>query len=264
MFALSSARMAASVAIAFLVGLQFQQSYDLLTHTLSSKAVVDTGSKVIESEKKTVVPYERDFLEIAEEVGTDKVTTHKYNFAYENYLPDLRHSPVRFLEIGLGCGMNYGPGKSLDLWDQYFTHDDTKIFFIEYNAACAEKWKVSRSRVTVEVGDQANVDFLHSFVEKHGGDFDIIVDDGGHTMVQQITSLIHLFPSLQSGGLYFLEDLQTSYWKPYGGGYLNEKSTIEYIKAMIDGFYKMGPATEIIKQVRNIDCYHEICVFVKK
>jgi hypothetical protein len=31
--------------------------------------------------KKELVPIERDFLEIAEEVGTDKVTTHKYNFA---------------------------------------------------------------------------------------------------------------------------------------------------------------------------------------
>jgi len=116
----------------------------------------------------------------------------------------------------------------------------------------------------VDAGDQADVPFLRSFVEKHGGDFDIIVDDGGHTMVQQITSLIELLPSLKSGGLYFLEDLQTSYLESYGGGYLNEKSTIEYIKKMIDGLYGQGEATQIIDQIRHIDCYHEICVFIKK
>lgn len=45
MFALSSARMAASLAMAFLVGLQFQHSYDLLTQTLSSEAVAGSRNK---------------------------------------------------------------------------------------------------------------------------------------------------------------------------------------------------------------------------
>jgi hypothetical protein len=168
------------------------------------------------------------------------------------------------LEIGQGCGMPYGPGASWKLWGEYFTHEDTQIFFIEYDAVCAKDWQETYKNATVESGDQADVDFLRSFVRKHGGGFDIIVDDGGHTMAQQTTSLIHLFPSLRSGGLYFLEDLQTSYMVNYGGGYLNNGSTIEYIKNMLDGFYEMGPATEIIDLVRNIDCYHEICVFVKK
>jgi hypothetical protein len=206
----------------------------------------------------------KSFLELALDAGTDKVTTHQYNFAYEHYLPDLRHAPVRFVEIGLGCDMGYGPGKSLDLWDRYFTHKDSKIFFMEYDSVCAEKLNLSRPRVTVDAGDQADVTVLHSFIEKHGGNFDVIVDDGGHTMVQQITSLIHLFPALSSGGLYFLEDLQTSYMEMYGGSYLNEKSTIEYIKKMIDGFYGQGEATEIINQIRSINCFHEICVFLKK
>ena len=110
----------------------------------------------------------------------------------------------------------------MQLWDQYFTQNDTRIFFIEYNAECAKEWQVTHDRVTVDSGDQADVDFLRKFVNKHGGGFDVIVDDGGHKMVQQMTSLIHLFPSLRSGGLYFLEDLHTSYIEKYGGGYLKK------------------------------------------
>lgn len=176
----------------------------------------------------------------------------------------MEKKKIRFLEIGLGCDSSYGPGKSLDLWDKYLTHNDTQIFYIEYDAICAEKWKNARSRVSVDAGDQADIAFLQSFLKKHGGDFDVIIDDGGHGMVQQKTSLIHLFPSLRSGGLYFLEDLETSYFDFVGGGYLRKDTTIEYIKAMIDALHGQGPATEIIDQVRNIDCYREICVFEKK
>jgi hypothetical protein len=50
------------------------------------KADIPEGGKIL--------PQEKSFLELAMETGTDKVSTHKYNFAYENYLPKLRHSPV--------------------------------------------------------------------------------------------------------------------------------------------------------------------------
>jgi len=180
--------------------------------------------------------YFKNIREIALETGTNKVRTPFFD-AYEQYLPDLRHSPVRFMEIGLGCDMTYGPGKSLDLWDRYFTHKDARIFFIEYDSICAEKLQHSRPRVSVDGGDQGNTTFLNSFIEKHGGNFDI---------------------------LYFIEDLHTSYLAQYGGGYLKEQTTIEYIKRMIDAFYGQGTATEIIKLVRSIHCFHQLCLFIKK
>ncbi len=83
-------------------------------------------------------------------------------------------------------------------------------------------------------------------------------------MVQQITSFQNLFPSLKSGGLYFLEDMQTSYMAGYGGGYLRSDTTIEYMKTMIDGFYGSGPAIDITGYLQSIHCFHEICVFTKK
>ena len=63
---------------------------------------------------------------------------------------------------------------------------------------------------------------------------DVVLDDGGHTMEQQINSLIALFPTLSNGGTYLCEDTHTSYFPAHGGG-LNSRSTfLEAIKSMID------------------------------
>ena len=41
----------------------------------------------------------------------------------------------------------------------------------------------------------------------------VIVDDGGHAPTQQINSFKKLFKdALKPGGLYFVEDIEISYW----------------------------------------------------
>ena len=50
------------------------------------------------------------------------------------------------------------------------------------------------------------------------GPFDIIIDDGGHTMEQQIASIETLFPALNEGGVYLCEDTHTSYWESTAAG----------------------------------------------
>lgn len=52
--------------------------------------------------------------------GTDKVTTHQYWFMYDKHFPAIRERRVKMLEIGLGCDMSYGPGKSYYTWLEYF------------------------------------------------------------------------------------------------------------------------------------------------
>ncbi len=42
--------------------------------------------------------------------------------------------------------------------------------------------------------------------------YDIIIDDGSHVPQHQIISLACLLPALNPGGLYIIEDLETSYW----------------------------------------------------
>jgi hypothetical protein len=63
---------------------------------------------------------------------------------------------------------------------------------------------------------------------------DVLIDDGGHTMTQQITTFEELFPRVAPDGVYLCEDLHTSYWQAFGGGYRSPNTFIEYSKNFID------------------------------
>lgn len=150
---------------------------------------------------------------LAKRAGTDKTKNHKYEKIYEMWLAPWRHEAVNFLEIGLGCTMNYGPGKSLGLWEEYFTHRDARVSFLEVDGACVKDHNIKLRNGTIFVGSQEDVSVLkkiaadgHTF-----GGYDVIVDDGGHTMNQQLSSLKFLWPAVSSGGIYVIEDLMTSY-----------------------------------------------------
>lgn len=61
--------------------------------------------------------------------------------------------------------------------------------------------------------------------------FDIIIDDGGHTMSQQIDSFKMLYPHLNKGGLYIIEDLNTSYWEEF---FDQKEKTTEFLIGLVD------------------------------
>jgi len=206
------------------------------------------------------------FFDIALKHGTDKVTTHNYQQMYDKYFPVLRDRPVKMLEIGLGCDMSYGPGASYYTWLEYFPHVD--LYYIEYDAACARAWAGKATGATIFAGDQADVAFLAKFIRESGGDFDIIIDDGGHTMDQQITSLTHLWKTVKPGGVYFCEDLQTSYMEQYGGGSAADagkgKMTMtQLIAELIDDLHAGPRKHEISEDMISVDCSKEICGFWK-
>lgn len=62
------------------------------------------------------------------------------------------------------------------------------------------------------LGDQTDMALLESL-----GAFDVVVDDGSHVPADQMLSFLTLFPRMNSGGWYFIEDLHTSYAVEYEG-----------------------------------------------
>jgi frataxin-like iron-binding protein CyaY len=200
------------------------------------------------------------FYEIAKKHGTDKVTSHKYHNIYQKYLEPIRDNRLKFLEIGLGCDMGYGPGASYYTWLEYLPNVD--LYYIEYDAECAKKWKEKTNGASVFAGDQADVEFLERFIRETGGNFDVMVDDGGHSMVQQKTSLDTLWKALKPGGYYFCEDLETSYRSENGGG--GPDSTMERFKANMDEMTTQNFKHPYMSEVFSIDCMKEVCGFSKK
>lgn len=56
-------------------------------------------------------------------------------------------------------------------------------------------------------GDQADRPTLRRWIQKSGGEFDVVIDDGEHTNRQILTSFEELWPQVRPGGFYFIEDL---------------------------------------------------------
>jgi len=143
---------------------------------------------------------------------TDKVTTHTYQIMYGKFLlPYYRNNPtMKMLEIGLGCDMNYGPGASIALYKELFPKAD--LWEAEYDGECVKKSikKGELHGVNTLVGDQGNDTVLDSWIEQSGGNFDVVIDDGGHQNCQIWHSFKKLWSAVKPGGLYFIEDMQVA------------------------------------------------------
>lgn len=148
-----------------------------------------------------------------------------YFSEYDFHFRDFQEKHIRLLEIGVQGG------GSLSMWQIYFPK--ASIVGIDIDTTCK---KFERENVKVYIGDQEDTDFLIT-VNKKEGPFDIIIDDGGHTMKQQITTFKTLFPKLNDGGIYVIEDLHTSYWGEFGGKIKRKNTMIGVLKDMIDDMH---------------------------
>lgn len=133
--------------------------------------------------------------------GTEVGPRHSYSEFYAKYLDEIRFKELLILEIGL-CD-----GKSLRTWYEYFPNS------IIIGLDIDDKTEYNNDRVYTFKLDQSNVSQLNNFVNEcreKGYEFDMVLDDGSHHMLDQQITLGYLFPLLKSKGMYFIEDLHTS------------------------------------------------------
>jgi hypothetical protein len=176
---------------------------------------------------------------------------------YSRHFAPYRGRPVRILEIGIYRG------GSLDMWNWYFGDQVTLVGAdIDEDARTA-----SDPRHVVVIGDQTDPEFLRRVAAEHGP-FDIIIDDGGHEMEQQIVTADTLFPLLADGGVLLVEDTHTSYWESYQGGRERSGTFMEWAKKRLDdvnGYHQPGPIDPVwTGQLDAVHCYDSIVVFDKK
>lgn len=180
---------------------------------------------------------------------------------YDRYLvPFIGLSP-NVLEIGVD------KGGSLELWHNFF--ENAKIYAIDINSDVRNiDFPFS---VDIEIGDQTDKEFLQNYVYSKP-DFDIIIDDGGHYMDQQLMSLIYLFPKLKHGGIYIIEDVHTSYSQGYNGGFRNPNSFLEHCKSLVEllnleFITEVNPPDDLAKlffDLNSITFYNSVIVLEKK
>lgn len=157
---------------------------------------------------------------------SDKVSNHAYHQMYGSFLLPLVnriHSDmkrgVRFLEIGLGCAQP-GKKKGVDIWASLFNRGPYRdeVTIVEMRKKCAQKMIAAGmipKNISLLYGDQSNPEVVAQWA-KDAPNLDIIIDDGGHSNKQILTSFTGLWDTaLAPGGLYFIEDLQVGRHKDY-------------------------------------------------
>ena len=183
---------------------------------------------------------ENDLTRIAHRHDTDKGDW--FTRVYYDLLEHVRDEPLRLLEIGV-----YNGG-SLHMWREFLPN--ATLFAIDVDPRCLA-FERDLPNTTIRLVDQGNPAALRGFAEEMGGDFDVVIDDGGHTMPQQLTSFEVLFPYVVSGGAYVIEDLGTAYWVEYGGRDLGQDGTsIALVKSLVDAVH-IGAMSRPITGVRS-------------
>lgn len=198
--------------------------------------------------------------------NSDKWGRHYYAPHYERHFASLRRKRVTLLEIGIG-GYHFleAGGGSLRMWRSYFRRG--RIHGLDIH----EKKSHDEARITTHVGDQGDPEFLRALAAKIGP-LHIVIDDGSHQMHHIRTSFETLFPLLEDGGVYVIEDLQTAYWPEFGGAYEKRNSpetTMGLLKDLADGLnyeeFKIPGYTPTYfdRNIKSVHLYHNIAFIFK-
>jgi Methyltransferase domain len=115
---------------------------------------------------------------------------------YNRHLRKFVGTEVHVLEIGVSSG------GSLEMWRTYFG-PRCHLYGVDIEQSC-KQFEDDSTRIFI--ADQANRDFWHHFRDEVPS-LDVVVDDGGHRVEQQVATLEELLPHLRAGGVYVCEDV---------------------------------------------------------
>lgn len=206
-----------------------------------------------------------DLRALANLYGTDKWGFHRYALHYEAHFAPLRRRKIVLLEIGIGgYGDPESGGASLRMWRTYFPRG--RIFGIDIH----DKSPHDETRIKTFRGSQDDEVFL-DHVAREIGKPDIIIDDGSHICNHAIKLFMYLFPKMKDGGIYVVEDTQTSYWPQFGGSDTDPDdpgTTVGFFKQLVHGLNheeRTGPreATYYDRTITSITFYHNM-IFIEK
>ena len=173
----------------------------------------------------------------------------KYFDVYEENFSKFKGKDIIFVEIGVSNG------GSLEIWKKYFG-SKSRIIGIDINSECK---KFEKDNIEIFIGNQSNPNFWENFFQEVGM-VDIILDDGGHTNLDQIITTVECVKNINDGGLLLVEDTHTSYMKKYNSSmkynFVNfSKKIIEDINSNIRMNFSLK------KYIYSVQFYESMIVF---
>lgn len=123
---------------------------------------------------------------------------HDYCRTYDELFAPLRDRPICLLEMGI-LG-----GDSLLMWSRYFSNPQSSIIGIDIETHRCQP--IPDERVKVIQASQTDFAFWSQCAD---GQFDCILDDGGHFFTQQIAAFAMGWSKIKPGGYWIIEDCHT-------------------------------------------------------
>ena len=119
-----------------------------------------------------------------------------YADCFHENLKELKNKKLDILEIGLAKG---GGIASL-----YFYFPNSNLIGVDNNPF---RIRYKSNRIRSIYFDTSSKKILQNLSNHLNQKFDIILDDGGHQLIDQILSFSENFKNLKKGGIYIVEDL---------------------------------------------------------
>ena len=176
----------------------------LLAHTQSLFKIVDMS---------TFTNPAQDVLgSILMENKSDKSTTHNYNILYSYILGTLgRKNPLNLLEVGMGTnnpdlvssmGADGRPGASLYSFRDYLPNAQI------HGADVDRDILFQADRIKTSYVDQMNLQTFKDMNVTFGNvKFDLIIDDGLHSIGANVNTLLYALDQVADGGWIVIEDI---------------------------------------------------------
>jgi hypothetical protein len=144
---------------------------------------------------------------------TDKNTTHCYiSSVYENLFNDAQDTYLNILEIGIDkCG-------SINLWKEYFSNATI------YGVDIIDSQEINDERIKLFKNNAYDINFVNSLPNN----FDLIIDDGPHTLDSMIRFLQCYQSKLNNGGILIIEDIQSIDWVEILKSHIYTENTENY------------------------------------
>jgi cephalosporin hydroxylase len=160
--------------------------------------------------------------EIVNNSRTDKNTTHSYLPLYQKLLIKKKETAKNVLEIGISHG------GSIKLWSDFFTNANIYGIDIMNINNVSDEIK-NEKKIILHTSSDAynNKFFITNFLNKNIK-FDLVVDDGPHTL-QSMKIFIKLYSQIiADDGILIIEDVQSWDWIK-----LLEKEVPEHLKPFV-------------------------------
>jgi hypothetical protein len=152
-------------------------------------------------------------IDLVDNTKTDKNTSHSYLNTYQQLFESKRFEKNNILEIGIGEPLeNKSNGGSIKLWHDYFSN--SIIYGVDIcDISVVNDDIINKDRIKLYTSiDAYDAAFIENEFINQNIKFDILIDDGPHTLESMIFFVKHYLPILNDNGVLVIEDIPDINW----------------------------------------------------